>query len=70
MSEQLELFDGPDGRAEHFAHGADMLPKRALLPGIGHVQVLGYHGKGHFMVLDQTDTRRFVHRDRLQFLRG
>lgn len=69
MSEQLDLFDGPDGRAEHFAHGAAMLPKRALLPGIGHVQVLGYHRNGYFHVLDGRDERRYVHRDRLTFLK-
>lgn len=66
---QLSLFDEEpkDDRTDHFAAGAS-IPKRAHLPGIGHVRVLDYHGNGNFMVLDRKDTKRFVHRDRLRFL--
>lgn len=63
---QLGLWPDDD-RADHFAAGAK-IPKKAHLPGIGHVQVLDYAGKGYFNVLDKRDTRRYVHRDRLKFL--
>lgn len=69
MAEQLDLFDGPDGRAEHFAAGSGKLPTHAMLGSVGRVQILGYHRNGYFHVLDSHDERRYVHRDRLQFLR-
>lgn len=65
--QQLGLWPNDD-RNDHFAAGAS-LPKKAHLPGIGHVQVLDYHGNGRFMVLDRKDNRRLVHRDRLTFLK-
>lgn len=66
---QLDLFTGqPVDRTDHFTAGAS-IPKKAHLPGIGHVRVLDYHGEGRFMVLDKRDTKRLVHRDRLTFLK-
>jgi len=46
------------------------IPKAAHLPGVGKVRVLSYAGNDRFHVLDRTDTQRFVHRDRLTFLKG
>jgi len=43
------------------------LPRWAVLPGIGRVRVLEYVGNGRFVVLDNTDEKRLVHRDRLTF---
>lgn len=43
------------------------LPKKAYLKNIGVVQILGYHRDGYFHVLDNRDTRRLVHRQRLSF---
>lgn len=43
------------------------IPTKAHIEGIGHVRVLGYEGNNRFSVLDRTDTKRFVHRDRLSF---
>lgn len=43
------------------------LPKHAMLGTLGKVRVLEYHGNNYFTVLDRTDTRRYVHRDRLIF---
>lgn len=68
MSEQLDLFDGPDGRNEHFHHGASKFPTHAVIPNIGKSRVLGYHGRGYFMLLDPKGERRYMHRDRLTFL--
>lgn len=66
--EQLDLFDGPDGRGDNFRQGAAKLPTHAILGTIGRVKVLGYHHSGYFHVLDNRDQRRYVHRDRLTFL--
>ena len=67
MSEQLGLWPNDD-RGEHFDAGAK-IPKKAHLPGIGHVRVTDYHGDGRFMVVDRKDNKRLVHRDRLTFLK-
>lgn len=67
MTAQLGLWPDDD-RGDHFDAGAS-IPKKAHLPGIGHVQVMNYEGKGYFTVLDKKDTRRYVHRDRLTFLK-
>lgn len=46
------------------------LPSEGVIRGIGKVRVLGQHSKDHFMVLDNRDVRRMVHRDRLTFTGG
>lgn len=43
------------------------IPKRGYIKGIGQVRVMHYHGNGHFMVLDRSDTKRLVHRDKITF---
>lgn len=44
------------------------LPTHAILGTIGKVRVSSYAGNGYFHVVDNRDTKRFVHRDRLKFL--
>lgn len=45
-------------------------PRYAQVRGVGRVRVVGYHGNGHFMVLDRSDSQRLVHRDQMTFARA
>jgi len=61
MSAEDTLSDDQFGRK---------FPTHAVIKGIGRVRVTDYHGRGYFSVLDNRDTQRFVHRDRLTFVKG
>lgn len=52
------------------AHEAVKAGTRGHVKGIGRVTVMHHHGNGNFMVLDRTDTKRLIHRDRITFAKA
>lgn len=43
------------------------LPLHGYVKGIGKVRILRYEGNDRFTVLDNRDTVRYLHRDRITF---
>lgn len=45
------------------------LPTYAIFGTVGKVRVVAYDRDGRFFVVDSKDERRYVHRDKLRFLK-
>lgn len=45
------------------------LPTHAILGTIGKVRIKSYDRNGYFHVVDNRDNKRYVHRDRLTFIK-
>lgn len=56
-------------RNDEFSEGTK-LPTHAVMGSIGKVRIKDYAGHGYFNVIDVKDTKRFVHRRNLTFLKG